>query len=108
MDWDYLVDDHVWYSDVHLFSDFYLRAVEVCQLFFEYGLHRINSWIYSSLYESVMNLSYVYLVDDLICCQSAKAALFLLTSLKFFAMWWRIGDVENVSKSGSPRQINPA
>jgi hypothetical protein len=58
------VYDHVGNADVHLLGLSDLGHIEVYYSFLENALHFVHFWIVSNLYQSVVNLSQVNLMND--------------------------------------------
>ena len=103
----YLVDNHIWNSDIHLTCMTDVCAIKVYQFTFQYFFSLVNSWVFSNFDHSVVDLSYIYLVNYFICCFSTGTAIFAFMACELSSVRGSIEYVEDVSEHWSAWHLYP-
>lgn len=84
-----------------------VSAVKVTHLSLEFSLHHIYSWIVPHLYQSIVDLPHVDLVQYLLCLQTTLASILRLAGTELFSMRRSIKDMEDVAESGTSNYLHP-
>jgi hypothetical protein len=73
-----LVDNHVCHSNIHLSSMTYVCTIKVTQLALENTLHLVYTRVVPHLNHTVVDLSIVHLLKNIVCLDTTLATLLRL------------------------------